>query len=647
MLIPLAETPTAGGAAFSEILYAGAMASVVMAFFGWVVLRERQGHATVVGRLADLVSRYDGLPRWAGLPMYLCLVSLLTAGFGVWWDVPIHMQNGRDEGPLANPSHYPIFLGILGFLHAGILSIGLARDPLPRRTFRLSKTWRVPMGALVIVGAGLIALVGFPADDLWHRVFGQDVTEWGPTHVMMIGGAVTCVLGLPLLFAEAHQVGAPGTRGPAGRIRGAVLLSLCIVPMAFLMEFDLGVPQYPAATQFIIAGFLMGWIFVAARLWFGAGGALVAAAVYLGVHLFLLGTISLLPDVLTAKFLLFLPGALIVELVAMGIAPRRRPVRYAVVAALLVGTLGLYAEWQWTRVFMPLPQPVDASVVPLMLAVGTAAAVGGALLAVWHVGRLLDVAGDAAPATAAIRGVGGPRPGWRRQWAGLTGFAVFTALMAFFAPPGAGDHEVTGTVSFSEVAYADGREAAECDGTTECLARVTVQLSPTDAAEDAAWFYALAWQGRGPAGDPDVPIDPNANAPGVFRVQMEPTGEPGEFRSGHAVPLYGNWKTLLRLHRAPTTMLGLPLHAPEDPAIEDQRGRQILVQDGDTVEVEAEKQFLQREVREDVPTWLHGLAYTLVIGSWIVMVLFFGWCYASAARGADQPVARERIRVQP
>ena len=25
----------------------------------------------------------------------------------------------------------------------------------------------------------------------FHRLFGQDVTEWGPTHVMMIGGAVT------------------------------------------------------------------------------------------------------------------------------------------------------------------------------------------------------------------------------------------------------------------------------------------------------------------------------------------------------------------------------------------------------------------------------------------------------------------------
>ena len=114
MRTPLEAVPTAGGAEFGEILVAGAMAAVVMLGVGYVVLRERLGHTTWVGRLADRIAELDGLPRWVGLPMYLLLASLLAAAFGVWWDVPIHMQNGRDSGPLANPSHYPIFLGILG-----------------------------------------------------------------------------------------------------------------------------------------------------------------------------------------------------------------------------------------------------------------------------------------------------------------------------------------------------------------------------------------------------------------------------------------------------------------------------------------------------------------------------------------------------
>jgi hypothetical protein len=247
MLRSVAESGApAGGSAFGEILIAMAIAVGVYIPLGWFLLRERGGHRTLLGRPADRVSAIDGLPRWAGLPIYLGIGSLLLAGFGVYWDVPIHMQFGRDEGPLANPSHYPIFLGILGFLGAGVVGAGLARDPLPRRTVRVARDWEVPMSIMILLGAGLIAAVGFPADDLWHRLFGQDVTEWGPTHVMMIGGAVTASLALPLMLAESRQVGAQWLRGLVP-FRWVLLVgvSFCVIPVAFLMEFDLGVPQFP------------------------------------------------------------------------------------------------------------------------------------------------------------------------------------------------------------------------------------------------------------------------------------------------------------------------------------------------------------------------------------------------------------------
>lgn len=619
--------PTAGGAAFGEILIAGALVAVVMLAFGYVVLRERTGHPTLVGRLADRISEIDGLPRWVGLPMYLLLAALLCAAFGVWWDVPIHMQNGRDEGPLANPSHYFILFGILGFTHAGVLSMGLARDPLPRRTVRLTKNWRVPMGSLVILGAGQIALLGFPADDVWHRLFGQDVTEWGPTHVMMIGGAVTCILGIPLLLAEAKQVGAPGTLTTLGRWRSALALALCFIPVAFLMEFDLGVPQYPAATQFIIAGFVFTWIATAVRAWFGPGGALFAAVVYLGVHAYLWVSISLLPDVLVARFLLFVPAAVIVELVALVLPPQRRALAFAGVSALLVGTVGLYAEWLWSKEFMPLPQPIDSGALPTMLAVGTAAAFGGALVGLWHVARIRDVAGDAHPDDPAAE------PGRTFRWTGLIGVGIAVALMAAFAPPGMTDEEISATVSLSE----------DCAGGEErCLSDVMVRFEPADAVDDAVWLYGLSWQGRGPKADAvDPPVDPVAKTPGVVRVAMEPTGEPGEFRSADPLPMYGNWKTLVRVHLLPTTMAAIPLHAPDDPAITSDRGREILVRDGEVVPLASEKQFLQREIKDDVPTWLNRTAYAVVIGSWLVLVLFYGWCYAAAARGNARTRAPE------
>ena len=62
-----------------------------------------------------------------------------------------------------------------------------------------------------------MALAGFPLDDVWHRIFGQDVTLWGPTHLLLFGGASLSTLGAMILLMEgaAYARGcAPGARPP-------------------------------------------------------------------------------------------------------------------------------------------------------------------------------------------------------------------------------------------------------------------------------------------------------------------------------------------------------------------------------------------------------------------------------------------------
>ena len=230
------------------------------------------------------------------------------------------------------------------------------------------------------------------------------------------------------------------------------------------------------------------------------------------------------------------------------------------------------------------------------------------------------------------------------RWHGLIGVGVFVALMAAFAPPSAGSRDVEGKITLSDVTYADGRDASECDGKEKCLATVTVKFSPADAVDDAVSFYSLSWQGLGNASvRTGMPRDPEDDEPGIMRIKMEKTGE-GTYRSAQPVPMYGNWKSMLRVHYVPTVMLALPLHAPDDPAIKGQRGREVLVSDGDVVKVAEEKQFLQRETKEDTPTWLNATAYTLVIASWLALILFFGWCYAAASRpglGTSRSKSRE------
>ena len=58
--------------------------------------------------------------------MVVATVSLLSAVMGLYWEVSTHIDDGRDDGPLATPSHYLILIGLLGILSAGWLVSGAA-----------------------------------------------------------------------------------------------------------------------------------------------------------------------------------------------------------------------------------------------------------------------------------------------------------------------------------------------------------------------------------------------------------------------------------------------------------------------------------------------------------------------------------------
>ena len=69
---------------------------------------------------------------------------------------------------------------------------------------RISGDWYAPLGGVAMLAASAFALIGFPLDDVWHRIFGQDVTLWGPTHLMLIGGAGLTLIGSSILIVEGR-----------------------------------------------------------------------------------------------------------------------------------------------------------------------------------------------------------------------------------------------------------------------------------------------------------------------------------------------------------------------------------------------------------------------------------------------------------
>ena len=137
--------------------------------------------------------------------MALFIATLICALFGFIWDVSLHIGKGRDPGPLANPAHYFILVGLFLLFVAGCAAIVLPYDKPGPFAVRITKDWYAPVGGFLMAGCGLYALTGFPLDDIWHRIFGQDVTLWGPTHLMMIGGAGFSTISALLLEYEGDR----------------------------------------------------------------------------------------------------------------------------------------------------------------------------------------------------------------------------------------------------------------------------------------------------------------------------------------------------------------------------------------------------------------------------------------------------------
>src|SRR5215208_4687925 len=316
----------AGGAALDQVVIATAGAAAASLAVWWIIRGHRRGSLGLLDRAATISGRLGGLPGWAALPTVVATASLLVALLGMYWDISLHIDVGRDAGPLANPAHYLILVGLYGVFVSGVLAMTLPAQgerpgPAP---VRLASDWHAPIGGVLIAAAGSFALIGFPLDDMWHRLFGQDVTLWGPTHLMLIGGAgMTLVANAVMLSEGMHSKRASGLGGKESLIvfarRASLMGGFLIGLSTFQAEFDFGVPQYRLVFQPLLIALAAGFALVAARIWIGRGGALGAALFFLGLR----GLVSVLVGPVfgqtTPSLPLYLGEALSIELLALAL----------------------------------------------------------------------------------------------------------------------------------------------------------------------------------------------------------------------------------------------------------------------------------------------------------------------------------------
>lgn len=591
----LAATEQGGGAALDQVIGLSVVAAIVTAVLLWIGYQHRTKRITWLNNLAERGGNRFKRPPWVALSIMLFSTTLICALFGFIWDVSLHIGKGRDAGPLANPAHYFILFGLFLLFIAGVLAVVLPYDKPGAAAVRITRHWYAPVGGLLMAGCGLYALIGFPLDDVWHRIFGQDVTLWGPTHLMLIGGAGLSLVAVLYLEYEGRRTMGADAPPDSRFVKFLQYLSfggLVVGLSVFQIEYDFGVEQFRLVLQPMMIGAAAAMALVAARLTLGRGAAIIAAVLAIGLR----GGVSLVVGPILGAphswFPLYLGSAVVVELLALT-SLAKRPIVFGAVAGLGVGTVGLWLESLWVGAVYHYPWPTSMWPEALAMAVPVAIMMGlcGALLSMVLNGqRLPRAAIGITIVVVTVLAIGG---------------AVFNGLRTEVPP------NDTATIALTDLPSPPGERMVNAD----------VRINPPDLVSDnPEWVAILSWQG-GLDHDRGLVVD-----------RLERVG-PGHYRSTRPVPVWGQWKTLLRVQDG-TLMAGVPIYLPEDKGI---NAPAVPAELTSTRPFVPEITILQRERNLDHPTWLFAAGGVVVLICTLILIAALTWGGGRINRTEEEP----------
>jgi hypothetical protein len=596
----LARGSEGGGAALDQVIGMSVAALVITLGLVWIGYLHRQRRITWLNDLAEWAGRKFKRPPWVALPMALFIATLICALFGFIWDVSLHIGKGRDPGPLANPAHYFILFGLFLLFIAGCMACVLPYDKPGPSAVRITRDWYAPVSGLLMAGCGLYALIGFPLDDIWHRIFGQDVTLWGPTHLMMIGGAGFSTLSALLLNHEGLK--AMGDDAPPDTVFvkfiqylgfGGVVVGLSV----YQIEFDFGVAQFRQVFQPMLIAAAAAFGLVAARIMLGRGAAIIAALLAIGLR----GGVALVVGPILGSpinwFPLYLGPAVVVEVIAL--TPIiKRPLLFGLVGGLGVSTVGLWLESFWIDAVYYFGWPVSmwpeafAMSVPVAVLTGACGAMFGMILTGQQLPRRSIGIGLVALAVIAV------------------GAATATGL------PYKVPENTAAAMTLTDLPSNGGQRMVSAD--------ITIN-PPNFISEHPNWVSILAWQGG------------LANQRGRFIDNLEKIG-PGHYRSTQPVPVWGAWKTLLRVHDG-RTLTAVPIYLPNDPGI---GAPEVPAQSSMTRPFTHEITILQRERSPETPAALWTVGCLVVLVCTLTLIAALTWGGGRINRHEPTTVAPER-----
>jgi len=159
------------------------------------------------------------------------LGAKVVSSWGVQWDIQWHTVIGRDSFWI--PPHLMIYAGVtlMLFLSFGVLAWMTFHPSSARgatvRVLGLTGTRGFHLAAWGIA----ITVLAAPIDDLWHRLFGIDVSLWSPPHLLGLLGAAVNTLGCFVIAREVYPA-----RSRAGFAALVLTGTLLLVGLHFALQ---------------------------------------------------------------------------------------------------------------------------------------------------------------------------------------------------------------------------------------------------------------------------------------------------------------------------------------------------------------------------------------------------------------------------
>ena len=156
--------------------------------------------------------------------LWIMLLAKMLGSWGLTWDIQWHVTIGRDSFWI--PPHLIMYASVVVVLVVsfGVLALdtrrALAGRP-PAGTIRVFGITGSRGFHLAAWGMALVILAA-PIDDLWHRLFGLDVTLWSPPHLLGLFGAMVNTLGCLIIATEVYPARSRGR--VAALVAGGALL---------------------------------------------------------------------------------------------------------------------------------------------------------------------------------------------------------------------------------------------------------------------------------------------------------------------------------------------------------------------------------------------------------------------------------------